>query len=128
MCTHACRDPKPTLTALGAPVPLQLENFTPFFKVWFDWDDAFRGFDMTTFVLTVLPVVLKIPVFQASVFMVGAVKTSMAVSFEIGLSYLLEVVFSLAEFCHEQNACHGNVGMRSVDVGLAPFTPPRGSC
>ncbi|CAE7442648.1 CTK1 [Symbiodinium sp. CCMP2592] len=81
-------------------VALQFFRLPPYacMLVWFDWDDAFGGFDVTTFALTVLPVVLKIPVFQASVFMVGAVKTSMAVSFEIGLSYLLEVVFSLADF------------------------------
>ncbi|CAE7246511.1 CTK1, partial [Symbiodinium natans] len=32
--------------------------------VWFDSDDAFSGFDMTTFALTVVPVALKVPLFQ----------------------------------------------------------------
>ncbi|CAE7219329.1 unnamed protein product [Symbiodinium natans] len=58
----------------------------------------FRGYDSTVFFLASLPLVLKIPVFQFAIFTAGAVKTNMAVSFEMGVSYVFEVFFGLAKF------------------------------
>ena len=52
---------------------------------------------MVVFALTVLPLVLKNPIKQSSVYLAGAVKTNMAVSFEISVSYGFEMIFGLAQ-------------------------------
>ncbi|CAE8620122.1 unnamed protein product [Polarella glacialis] len=71
---------------------------------WKTEGGPFHGWDAMTFVLAVVPMILKSPVGCLSVMLSGAMKTSLANSFDTGASYIMEVVFGLALF-RASNAC-----------------------